>query len=113
MKIQRHSYYFIVFGGNIVYRLWAVSALTLLLLTGCSSGKTSTAMDGETIYKESCAACHGVKLQGAVGPVVANMKSKFSEAEVLKIVNEGTNKMPGNLLNKEQSEIVTKWLMEK
>jgi cytochrome c551 len=41
------------------------------------------------------------------------MKSKYSEAEVLKIVNEGTNKMPGNLLDQEQSEIVTKWLMEK
>jgi cytochrome c551 len=94
-------------------QLWAVSALAFLLLAGCSSDKTSTAMDGETIYKESCAACHGGELQGAVGPAVTNMKSKYSEADVLKIVNEGTNKMPGNLLNLEQSEIVTKWLMEK
>jgi cytochrome c551 len=96
-----------------VKRLWVVSALALLLLAGCSSGKSSTAMDGETIYKESCAACHGGELQGAVGPAVTNMKSKYTEAELLKIVNEGTNKMPGNLLNMEQSEIVTKWLMEK
>jgi cytochrome c551 len=113
METKKHFYYYIVFGGNVVKRHWAVSALTLLLLAGCSSGKTSTAMDGEKIYKESCAACHGEKLQGAVGPAVANMKSKYSEAEVLKIVNEGTKKMPGNLLNLEQSEIVTKWLMEK
>lgn len=93
-------------------RLWVALALTLLVLTGCSSDKSSTAMDGETIYKESCAACHGEELQGAVGPTVANMKSKYSEEEVLKIINEGTNKMPGNLLDKEKSEIVTKWLME-
>lgn len=93
-------------------RLWVALALTLLVLTGCSSDKSSTAMDGETIYKESCAACHGEELQGAVGPNVANMKSKYSEEEVLKIINEGTNKMPGNLLDKEKSEIVTKWLME-
>ncbi|MEH7308615.1 c-type cytochrome [Neobacillus drentensis] len=94
-------------------RLWAVFALMLLLLTGCSSGNSSTAMDGESLYKESCAACHGENLQGAVGPTIVNMKSKYSEAEVLKIVNEGTKKMPGNLLDEEKSEIVTKWLMEK
>ncbi|MBV7504301.1 cytochrome c [Bacillus sp. sid0103] len=94
-------------------RLWAIFALILLLLTGCSSGKSSTAMDGESLYKESCAACHGENLQGAVGPTIVNMKSKYSEAEVLKIVNEGTKKMPGNLLDEEKSEIVTKWLMEK
>ena len=102
-----------MFGGDNVNRLWAAFALTLLLLTGCSSGNSSTAMDGESIYKESCAACHGDQLQGAVGPTVANMKSKHSEAEVLKIINEGTKKMPGNLLDEEKSKIVTKWLMEK
>jgi cytochrome c551 len=102
-----------VFGGVNVNRLVAAFALMLLLLTGCSSDKGSTAMDGESIYKESCAACHGATLQGAVGPVVSNLKSKYSEAEVLKIVNDGTKKMPGNLLDKEASETVTKWLMEK
>lgn len=93
-------------------RLLAAFALMLLVLTGCSSDKTSTAMDGESIYKESCSACHGDKLQGAVGPAIVDMKSKHSEADVLKIINEGTKKMPGNLLDEEKSGIVTKWLME-
>lgn len=94
-------------------RLLIAFTLMLILLTGCSPGKSSTAMDGESIYKESCAACHGDKLQGAVGPSVVDMKSKYSKAEVQKIINEGTQKMPGNLLDDEKSEIVTKWLMEK
>jgi cytochrome c551 len=97
-------------------RLLPVSAavLTLLLLTtGCSSESSSSAKDGETIYKDNCAACHGDQLQGAVGPSIVNMKSKYSEDEVLKIINEGTTKMPGNLLTDEDSKIVTKWLMEK
>ncbi|MCM3117227.1 cytochrome c [Neobacillus sp. MER 74] len=93
-------------------RLWVAVVLALILVTGCSSTKSSTAMDGEEIYKESCAACHGDTLQGAVGPGLTNMKGKYSEAEVLNIVNEGTKKMPGNLLDAEKSEIVTKWLME-
>ncbi|MDQ1144127.1 cytochrome c551 [Bacillus sp. SORGH_AS 510] len=98
-------------------RLWAVSATSLLmllfLLTGCSSESSSSAKDGETIYKDNCAACHGDQLQGAVGPSIVNMKSKYSEDEVLKIINEGTTKMPGNLLTDEESKIVTKWLWEK
>jgi cytochrome c551 len=102
-----------LFGGDIVNRLWAVVALTLLILTGCSSGSSSSAKDGETIYKENCSACHGDQLQGAVGPPVVNMKGKHSEEEVLKIISEGTPKMPGNLLGDEESKIVTKWLMEK
>jgi mono/diheme cytochrome c family protein len=70
-------------------------------------------MDGEAIYKKSCSACHGEKLQGAVGPTLVNMKSKYSEAEVLTIINEGTPKMPGNLIAEKEAEIITKWLMEK
>ena len=93
-------------------RLLAAFAFMLLVLTGCSSDKTSTAMDGETIYKESCSACHGVELKGAVGPALVDMKNKHSEADVLKVISEGTNKMPGNLLDDEKSKIVTKWLME-
>ncbi|WML58851.1 cytochrome c [Neobacillus sp. PS2-9] len=94
-------------------RLWAVVALTLLIITGCSSGSSSSAKDGETIYKENCSACHGDQLKGAVGPPVVNMKGKHSEEEVLKIISEGTPKMPGNLLGDVESKIVTKWLMEK
>lgn len=94
-------------------RLWAVFALSLLFLSGCSSGTTTTDTDGEALYNKSCVACHGEKLQGAVGPTLVNLKSKYPEAKVLKIINKGTSKMPGNLLSKEESETVTKWLMEK
>lgn len=94
-------------------RLCAVFALLLLVLSGCSSGTSTTAMDGEALYNKSCVACHGEKLQGTVGPTLVNLKSKYSEDEVLKIVSEGTSKMPGNLLSEEESVTVTKWLMEK
>jgi len=96
-------------------RLWAVAALALLLLAGCSSNtaESKEPLDGETIYGNKCSACHGGELQGAVGPSVKNMSSKHSEEELLKIITDGTDKMPGHLITDEESKVVAKWLMEK
>jgi cytochrome c551 len=98
---------------NRLLAMFAVSLLLLSGLAGCSSKSTSSAQDGETLYKENCSACHGEQLQGAVGPQLTGLKNKYSEEELLKIINKGTPKMPGNLLSEEGSKTVTKWLMEK
>ncbi|MCL6570889.1 MAG: cytochrome c [Bacillus sp. (in: Bacteria)] len=94
-------------------RLWAITALSLLFLAGCSDSASKGPMDGESVYKESCIACHGTDLKGAIGPPVLDMKSKYSEEELLKIVSEGVGEMPGELIPKEEAQLVTKWLMEK
>jgi len=96
-------------------RLWAIIGLSFFLLAGCSSSAISNkeSIDGETLYAQKCSACHGENLKGVVGPPLLNMGSKYTEIEILKIVNLGTEKMPGNLLTDEESKIVTKWLMEK
>ncbi|WHY77016.1 cytochrome c [Neobacillus sp. WH10] len=95
-------------------QLWIVTALAILVVTGCSSNSANNkaAMDGESIYANKCSACHGENLKGAVGPAVVNMAGKYSEKELLKLITEGTAQMPGNLLTDEQSKIVTEWLME-
>src|SRR4051812_23141442 len=96
-------------------QLWAVVALTLVLLAGCSSSTESSkeATDGESIYGMKCAACHGGNLKGAVGPPVENMGSKYSESELTKLINEGTEKMPGQHLTDEESKTVVEWLIKK
>jgi cytochrome c551 len=92
-----------------------VAVLSLLLLAGCSSNTADKkqAMDGETLYGNKCSACHGGNLEGAVGPPLLNMSSKYSEDELFKMITEGTNKMPGHLLTDDESRVVTKWLLEK
>lgn len=94
-------------------RLWIISAILLLLLAGCSASASKGPLDGEGLYKKSCLACHGADLKGGSGPPISNMGSKFSEEEVLKIVNEGVNMMPGKLLTKEEAKLVTKWIIDK
>jgi len=95
-------------------QLWLMTALAILLVSGCSSNSANNeaAMDGKSIYTNKCSACHGENLKGAVGPSVVNMADKYSDKELLKLLTEGTDKMPGNLLTDDQSKIVTEWLME-
>ncbi|MDP4086189.1 MAG: cytochrome c [Bacillota bacterium] len=94
-------------------QFFAFSVLILLFLSGCSSGNSNTAMDGQSLYKKTCASCHGENLQGAVGPTLVNIKSKYSEADIEKIISKGSQHMPANLLDSEDSKIVAKWLLTK
>ena len=92
---------------------FAIPAILLLLLSGCSSGPSSTASSGEELYNKSCAACHGEKMEGRVGPALTNLKSKYSEADLQDIIMQGTPRMPGNLLSEEEATVVIRWLFEK
>lgn len=102
-----------MFGGDILKQLYAIFLLILLFLSGCSSSTSNTAMNGETLYKNSCATCHGVNLQGAIGPTLVNIKNKYSETDIQAIISKGSQHMPANLLNDEESKIVSKWLLTK
>lgn len=95
-------------------QLWIVFALSILLLAGCSSN-TATAKrptDGEGLYKFSCLSCHGENLEGLAGPPVTNMKTKYSEEDLQKLLNDGVGMMPGGLLSEEEAKTVTKWLLD-
>jgi cytochrome c551 len=96
-------------------QIWIVFALSLLLLAGCSSNTANAKKptDGEGLYKTSCLSCHGENLEGLAGPPVTNMKAKYSEEDMLQLLNKGAGMMPGGLLSEEESKAVTKWLLSK
>lgn len=96
-------------------RLWIVIALSLFVIAGCSSNTANAKRpaDGEGLYKFSCLSCHGENLEGAAGPPVINLGSKYSEGELLKLLNDGVSMMPGGQLSDGEAKTVTKWLLEK
>ncbi|SEN95584.1 cytochrome c551/cytochrome c550 [Mesobacillus persicus] len=95
-------------------RFTVITALSLLFLTGCGSNNSEVASsDPEVLYEQACLACHGSNLQGAAGPAVTNMASKFTAEEVKTLIMDGVGMMPGDTLTEEQADIVTEWLMEK
>lgn len=100
-----------MFGGDNLKRLYGVFLLILLFLAGCSS--SSVSMNGEALFKKSCASCHGQNLQGGIGPTLVKIKSKYSEADIQAIIQKGSQHMPANLLDTEESKTVAKWLLTK
>jgi cytochrome c551/c552 len=72
----------------------------------------SQPLNGALIYTQSCASCHGQYLEGAVGPSLIKLDEKYSENEVIQIVEKGIEPgMPANLVLGEEKRILVEWLI--
>jgi alcohol dehydrogenase (cytochrome c) len=70
-------------------------------------------MNAEVIYKNSCMSCHGGNLEGGAGPDLRHVGVSMSEEEILNQIVNGGGRMPGGLVDKDQAEILAKWLSQK
>jgi cytochrome c6 len=86
-------------GRKLVLRISIVSSF--LFTTSCSSdpkisetGNTEKEPTAKELFDQNCASCHGV--DGKLGNSGAKdlTKSKISDADILKIIEEGKNGMP-------------------
>src|SRR5690625_978692 len=66
----------------------------------------------EEMYKQSCAACHGDDLQGAVGPALDEVGKVLNEEEILDVIENGKGSMPAGLLSGDEAVQISKWLAE-
>jgi cytochrome c551 len=113
-----HLPYFKAGGTSMrIKELVAVSALSILFISGCSDNASgeATAKDGQSLYEKSCLSCHGADLKGGAAPSVVNMAGmagKYTEKEVLDMINNGIGLMPGGLVTEEEAQVLTEWLME-
>ncbi|PWK14950.1 c-type cytochrome [Tumebacillus permanentifrigoris] len=98
-------------------RLLPLSAL--LLLTGCSSGSsgnTVTLVDqesnGYTLFKQSCAGCHGDNLQGRAGPNLQHVGGRLTPDKITQRIQLGASGMPAfqNKLEDAQITELATWL---
>lgn len=68
----------------------------------------------DEIYAQTCVTCHGDQLQGAVGPNLTKVGSRYSEDEIKAILQNGKEGgMPAGLVSGPQLDAVAKWLSEK
>lgn len=69
----------------------------------------------EEIYSANCAMCHGADLSGGAGPGLTDTGSKYSEDDIVAIINanyEGVN-MPKVNVGTEDAHTVAAWLASK
>lgn len=94
-------------------RLWLLSVLILIIMSGCSANAADAPKDGPGLFEQKCSACHGSDLKGATaGPAVLNMKEKYTEDELIKLMTDGKGMMPGKLLSETENKLVAQWLLE-
>jgi cytochrome c551 len=75
-----------------------------------TTGGTAEVSDGEKLYRQSCANCHGGNLEGNLGPSLQKVGSKYTEEEILHIIHEGQGSMPKGVLQGSDAEVVAAWL---
>ncbi|MFD1363032.1 cytochrome c550 [Lentibacillus salinarum] len=78
------------------------------------SGEGETAANGEEVFQNNCASCHGQDLSGTSAPALDTVGSKYSQEEIEQIIADGFPDagMPGGLIQGEDAEAVAQWLSE-
>ena len=86
----------------MVLKTISIAAGALLILSACSEGKVAKVtensenveVDGQLLYTNNCASCHGP--DGNLGNSGSKdlSKSKFNEQQVLNIIKKGKGTMP-------------------
>src|SRR3990172_1634112 len=67
------------------------------------------------LYSRTCAACHGQRLEGVVGPSLVGVGSRYSLAKIERIAQRGKGKnkpvsMPAGLATPDQARLLARWL---
>lgn len=101
----------------------SVALTIILLMTACGQkaddsvlkASISTPLDSEAValYKKQCISCHANDLNGRVGPGLIDIGSRFTQDQLVTIIEEGTGKgMPSYSKRLEQQEIeaLAQWL---
>ena len=74
-----------------------VSTLVLILLVASivvPAAWADATPDGAAIYKSKCAMCHGANGEGKAAMKTAQFPKTLSEADIVKTLENGKNKMP-------------------
>ncbi|RLQ96768.1 cytochrome c551 [Falsibacillus albus] len=103
-----------------------LGAALIMGLAACGSGNdnsqngggdsTETASSGDPaakIFKQKCSTCHGNNLEGGFGPNLQKVGSRYTEDQILLIIQNGKGQMPKGVIKGDDAKMVAKWLSKK
>ncbi|WP_339147850.1 MULTISPECIES: cytochrome c551 [unclassified Sutcliffiella] len=107
------------------YFMAFVLGSSLLTLAACGGGanedQETTGGGGEFAMVEneeaqqlyqSCIGCHGRNMEGASGPNLQKVGSKYNQDEIENIINNGQGSMPAGLVPEEDATVLAEWLAQ-
>lgn len=117
-------------GCKVKNKLLAVLFGTTLVLGACGGGDSdgdkkpeenaggaeqtaSINVDDAPVSTASCVSCHGGNFEGkSSNPSLVGVGSKYSEDEILDIIENGKGSMPGGMMKGEDAQKMAAWLAE-
>ncbi|GAA4718927.1 cytochrome c551 [Brevibacillus fulvus] len=81
--------------------------------TAPAGGGNYDAAQAEALFKNNCSSCHGQNLEGAVGPNLQQVGSRYSKDDILGILQNGKGAMPGGLVSGDDAQTIASWLADK
>ena len=75
--------------------------------------RTADAGDGDALFQQSCASCHGGDLVSGGAPELDKIRSKYYKDEIEDIILNGKGGMPAGMPKGEDADAVASWLAEK
>jgi cytochrome c551 len=91
-------------------------SILLVFLAGCTFGTppkkgVQSSLSPEEIYANNCAACHGGRLEGGMGPTLKKVGDKMDKDRLATILKEGKGNMPAqSYLSEEDRDKLVIWL---
>jgi mono/diheme cytochrome c family protein len=104
--------------------LWALGLIVTVSLSACGTSKSTVPAEqasasttkevpaAEALYKQGCISCHGVNLQGVVGPNLQKVGAELSRLQILSKIENGGGGMPSFKKRLDTNEInaLAEWL---
>ncbi|ETT82038.1 cytochrome c551 [Viridibacillus sp. FSL R5-0477] len=79
--------------------------------TNEKNGSETAAVDAQQIIQSKCISCHGENLEGQGNfPNISKIGATLSKKEILDVINNGKNGMPGGLITGDDADAVAQWL---
>ncbi|WP_027965393.1 c-type cytochrome [Halalkalibacillus halophilus] len=79
---------------------------------GSGDGDSGETAQGEELFQQNCAQCHGGDLEGAAGPSLENVGATYEQDGIVQIIQEGTGAMaPIDDVNEEEANEIAEWVL--
>lgn len=104
----------VIFGAGLVLAACGGTNKGTETVTEKTTGTETATVDAQKIVNQKCISCHGGNLEGQGNfPALNNVGSRLSENEILTVIENGRNGMPGGLVTGEEAKAVAAWLAAK
>ncbi|NIK12517.1 c-type cytochrome [Alkalibacillus almallahensis] len=78
---------------------------------GSEEGNANETAQGEELFQQNCASCHGGDLTGGTGPDLTNASDSYDQSEIVTIITEGKGSMPAQDVSEDEASQIADYVL--